>query len=200
MLTKCSKKMTSFFILKNSISEGERDVYDYCFEIFLSTIANLAAIIIIAIATGTYLETLSFIMSFMVLRACAGGYHADTHFRCFLILMFVYGMFLILLAFVSVSALVIISLLSIIISNILAIFIAPVEHFNNQMSKIKRGKLRIKSLCLVVGISIVTFVLLYFKFSILGFSLVYGITAVLVSCLLGMIKNKLKKGGTQDEE
>ena len=80
--------------------EFERDVYEYCFEVLLSTFLNLLAIIILAVATGLYLETLCFTISFMTLRGTAGGYHAKTHWGCFLILMLVYAIFAITLFFI----------------------------------------------------------------------------------------------------
>lgn len=42
-----SKKITCFFIKKNAIDETEREIYNYCFEILLSTLINLIAIIIV---------------------------------------------------------------------------------------------------------------------------------------------------------
>ena len=191
MLTEISKMMTHFFIRKNVIAEEDKDTYEYCFEIFVSTIVNLLSVVIIAIATGMYLQTVLFLTTFMLFRSCAGGYHADTHFRCFLILMVVYGVLLILLTFVSLNVLSVVSLVFIIVSSILTILFAPVEHINNPMSKIKRGKLRVKSLCLLVLVSVIAIVLLHFNHVVEGFSLAYGMTAVLLSCMLGNIKNKI---------
>lgn len=89
MLAKLSKRMTSFFIKKNSIKEEERDVYAYCFKIMLATQVNLIAIIIIWVLTAKYIETLIFVTLFMVLRGCAGGYHANSHMWCFIGIMVV---------------------------------------------------------------------------------------------------------------
>ena len=60
MLHKLSQKITDHYVKQNKIDDSERDVYEYCFEVLLSTFLNLLAIIILAVATGLYLETLCF--------------------------------------------------------------------------------------------------------------------------------------------
>lgn len=57
MLTKIAQSMSSFFIRSNTISAEDRVVYDYCFEILLSTILNLALIAVIAIFNKALLLT-----------------------------------------------------------------------------------------------------------------------------------------------
>lgn len=86
MLTKLAQRISLFFISKGTIREDERQIYDYCFEIMLSTILNFCSVIVIAIITKTVFFTLCFIVGFMIIRATAGGYHAETHMACLLIL------------------------------------------------------------------------------------------------------------------
>ena len=112
MLSKLSKKMTHFYLSKNKIEEDECEIYDYCFEIFLSTVLNLITVIIIGFACLRFLETTLFIAVFLTVRVMAGGYHSDTHFRCLLLLVVVFSIFLIMLYFVPVSILVFINLIS----------------------------------------------------------------------------------------
>ena len=49
LLSKLSKKMSSYFIKRGDISEKEREVYDYYFEIMLSTVLNALFTISISI-------------------------------------------------------------------------------------------------------------------------------------------------------
>lgn len=38
MLTYIAKRLSSFFIGKNFISEEDREIYDYCFEVMITTV------------------------------------------------------------------------------------------------------------------------------------------------------------------
>lgn len=194
MLGLLSKKLTCFFIKKNAIDETEREIYNYCFEILLSTLINLIAIIIIACITKTYLPSLLFICIFMVLRGSAGGYHANTHFRCFLILMFVYSVLILLITYLNNFYIFIIGIIFNVTAIIFYALIAPVEHVNNAMNKKKRKKLRIKTLILTFVIMLISTPLLVLdKINLLGFAMTYANISVAISCLCETIKNKFKE-------
>lgn len=83
MLTFMAQRLSSFFILKKIIKEEERAVYDYCFEVFLSTVINFMAIVILAFASRTVIPTIFFLVGFIGLRVTAGGFHAETPIGCF---------------------------------------------------------------------------------------------------------------------
>lgn len=55
MLSKLAKKMTSFFISRNLIEESRKEVYDYSFEVLLSTLLNGLSLFIIALFSNTFL-------------------------------------------------------------------------------------------------------------------------------------------------
>ena len=134
MLHKLSQKITDHYVKKNKIDDSERDVYEYCFEVLLSTFLNLLAIIILAVATGLYLETLCFTISFMTLRGTAGGYHAKTHWGCFLILMIVYAIFAITLFFIPKDILRFLSIGFATVGGIAILILSPVDNVNNQFT------------------------------------------------------------------
>lgn len=179
MLAKLSKKMTLFFIKKKVIEENKREIYDYCFEILLSTIINMSAIIIIAIATRTYLELFLYVFSFMVLRATAGGYHAKTHIGCFLILMFFYLGFLLMVKLMPIITLRYFSIAYSIISLILVFLLAPIESFNNPLSDNEKRKLSRQSIIATIAVIIVSVILHIFVPTMsLGFCLMSGMLSV----------------------
>lgn len=66
MLTHMAQELSSFFISKAIIKEEEREVYDYCFEIFLATIINFFSIITLAFISKTVLPTICFIAGFIL--------------------------------------------------------------------------------------------------------------------------------------
>lgn len=190
MLTKLAKKMTQHYIKNGSISEDEKEKYDYCFEVFLATIVNLVAIILIACISATYLSSLIFIIIFLIMRALSGGYHADTHFRCFLILIFIHIALVIMLEYIT--KFLIISIVFDAISFILFLLIAPVDNKNNVFPKEYRKKFKIKLMIANIVFVVASAVLMIWQVtSRYAFVIAYTNFIVSVSCLFALVKEKI---------
>lgn len=189
-----SKKISSFFIINEIIKEEDREVYEYSLELLLSTLLNFAAVIIIAVFARRILEAALFVFGFVPLRTIAGGYHAKNHFRCFMILLFTYSLFLLTVFLIPVNFILAATTI-LTISSILLIFLfSPVEDSNKPLStsetkKFKR-KSRISILCymiLVLGLSLPV------SNKIFGYSLAFGMFSVSFSLLASVIRNKYHK-------
>lgn len=135
MLTHLARRISSFFISNRTMREDERQIYDYCFEIMLSTILNFCSVMVIAIITKTVFLTLCFIVGFMIIRATAGGYHAETHMACFMILIVSYVIYLVILLNLSNNIISVLTIIICVISTLLIIFLAPVEDHNKPLTK-----------------------------------------------------------------
>ena len=193
MLLKLSKKLTSFCIIKHNVEEEERDTYEYCFEILLSTIFNVILAISIALMFKRFCSTVIFLIVFSIMRALSGGYHANTHLRCMSIFVFVNLLHCVALNVLEYEILKVICYLFSIF-NIFPIFIlAPVESANKPINKWERQKLAIKSKISVVIIEVFGLIIIAVLENEFGFSIILGITAVSVSVIFGKIKTKKKR-------
>lgn len=67
------------------IPEDERDIYVYGFELLFTTLFSMLSILAAAICMGKIAQACIFIGVFFVIRMFSGGYHANTHWGCFLI-------------------------------------------------------------------------------------------------------------------
>ena len=94
MLVRIVKRMVQFFYENNVIKKDDMEIYEYGLELLLSSILQIIAVLLISVVVGKLLVTIMFLLAFCTLRTFAGGYHAETHFRCFIILLFVYSIFL----------------------------------------------------------------------------------------------------------
>ena len=61
-----AKKITLFYIKKGKIEEDDREVYEYSFEMLISTIINFLIMIVGALITKRYWETALFTFSFLL--------------------------------------------------------------------------------------------------------------------------------------
>ncbi|MBQ8802784.1 MAG: accessory gene regulator B family protein [Tyzzerella sp.] len=84
MLNKISRKMTSGLIKYVKDVRYDEEVYVYGFELVISTVLCWIAIIINAFLLSDVMSGIVFIIVFSSLRIFAGGYHADSYIKCFL--------------------------------------------------------------------------------------------------------------------
>jgi len=70
---------------KQCIAVKEYEVYRYGLEVLFSTGGVVLAAVVVGKLMGFLLETLVFLLAFIPIRWCIGGYHARTPERCVLL-------------------------------------------------------------------------------------------------------------------
>ena len=177
-----AKKIAEYLVKCGEISNNDYEVeyYRYGIEVALSSLLNLAIIIIIGIISMHIIESLIFLIVFIFVRQVTGGYHADTYFKFNLYLCLSFVLLLISYDFFSnnnnvylVTAINIVSLL------IISIF-SPVENKNKPIAKANRKGLKIKSIVFSIIISIIS-IILHCK------SIKYGSILPLILLLISML-------------
>jgi len=192
MLARVSNKLSSFFVKNNVIKSEDKEVYIYSLEILFSTILNFIAVIFISLITKSFFETVFYLIGFIPLRSLAGGYHAKNHFRCFLIMLFAYSIFLISIKFLPMNMMNMTMLVLAVITTILIFLLSPVEDKNKPLSKIEMKTFKKKSrisILIYITVIFVLYFLLPNKYYVL--SLTFGITTVALSLLASVIRNKI---------
>ena len=87
-MVKClSEKIADFFIGDTEEYKRERDVYVYGCEVLCSILLNIAVVCIVGLLFGELHCSIAFFASFAIVRHFSGGYHANTHLKCNLILL-----------------------------------------------------------------------------------------------------------------
>lgn len=84
MLKYISKFMVRI-LLNNGLEKkliNEQEIYQYGFEIALSSILNLIIVLTIGIIFNSILSSIIFIFCFYLIRKQTGGYHADSYLKC----------------------------------------------------------------------------------------------------------------------
>lgn len=192
MIDQIAGHISSFFIKKKIIAEDQKEIYDYSFEILISTLMNLLCLIIISLIFDKVLVTLLFIVGFIPLRSVAGGYHAKTHLRCSLILIATYLMFLKTITLIPSSKVLLSVLCCSLVSTILIFMLAPVQDKNNPLSDKEIEILKAKSrTMIVIYTALVTIMYLIFSEKVYSLSLAMGCLLVSLSLSASVIRNKI---------
>ena len=132
--------ITDVMVRKGIIDSSDRELY--CFginQLFLFLI-NAGTSIAIGIMAGMVIESIVFSAAYIPLRKFAGGYHASTAGRCYLlsIILIVCALLIIKLINFSTTETVIILLVAIVI----ILTKAPVESINKPLSTAERAVFR----------------------------------------------------------
>lgn len=85
MIGMVSKRVVGGLLRNHAISEKEFGIYQYGCEIFLSMMLNMCFILCQGILMEKLLETVIFIACFIPIRVYAGGFHASSFPRCFIL-------------------------------------------------------------------------------------------------------------------
>ncbi len=85
MISSMSKFVSLFLCRNNIIHADELEIYQYGFEIVISTILGFLLTVTIGIVLHMFVPSLLYYAIFVFVRQMTGGYHAKTYFRCNLV-------------------------------------------------------------------------------------------------------------------
>ncbi len=188
MITALANRIADFIFSNTELSEEQRSVYVYGYEIIISSAVSFFLLIVTGIVFGRLLEITAFFLVFYILRQQTGGYHADTYFKCNLIfeVNIILVMLLTLIDF-PFPACIIINILSCVLCLAAILALAPVENENKPIAPDSRQKHKIAGLILTVVFEVVSVCLSgYTKFSLC-------ISMAMVSTALAMLINLIKR-------
>lgn len=90
MINHISKHIMRKLIDRNIIDYAMSEIYQYGLELMLSTILTSLSILVVACLMDSLWMGLLYFAVSMPLRVTAGGYHASSYFRCFVVSNMVY--------------------------------------------------------------------------------------------------------------
>lgn len=178
MFIRLSKSIASFFVRLEIIKSEDVQVYEYGLQLLLSTIANGVIALVISIISKTFLPCLCFLGIFVLMRAVVGGYHAKSHLGCCGILILVLTVFILILKLVPSDYYYVLSAIMTVLSVVIILKYAPVEHENKPITEKDRKRLRQKSIIYSAAATILIILFAVLKFKVAMLSTAYGIFTV----------------------
>lgn len=175
-------KFITLFLLKNNIIEEEKiPVYEYGFEVMISTLIGFLLIFTSGLLLGELTSAMIFYAMFIVVRQYTGGYHADSHLKCKLTML---G--LCLLVLISVKYYISIfnfvwHLFFLTTYCVSVLLFAPVEHINAPLTDELKRRNRIISIIIAILLTAVNiFGYWHFRKPVTVSSLTLFIIAILI--------------------
>lgn len=126
------------YVHKNCVSsEYERELLKHGIQIILNDGLNIITVLLICRFLHADIVGYCYIISFALLRRYSGGWHAPTHFTCFITYQ---SLFLITLGFSSMEINIMTKSVIFILFSVLTGVMGPVAHWLNPLTEPERSK------------------------------------------------------------
>lgn len=190
MYEQLSKKITDILIRNKIISEKEKEIYIYSFQIILSSFVSTLFIIIWSLLFKQIFNTIIFFIGFFLCRKFSGGYHAKSSLGCFIFTQTLFISYLSLISFTNILESKLAFILITLFTNIIILTFAPIDNENKPFSEDEKVKFRKKSRILSLINIIIVFISVYFSLFISEcFCYILGTFSVSIMLILGKIQN-----------
>ncbi len=186
MIQTVSEKVLNWMIRNDVVSKEDSTIYLFGIHQGIMSILNIITTLIIASVMGTLLEGVVFILCYMPLRSFAGGYHARTERRCY-ILSACLTLFVMALCKVVVMNWVLIVVF--IIAFLIIWFVAPVEDSNKPMVEIERIVYSKRCKQLIVAELLAMIIVVVFDWYRIAKMICVAAIALGIIVILGAIRN-----------
>lgn len=182
-MTKIAAKISSFLCARGVVEEEEKELYTYGYEIILENIGKTILLLIAGGIIHKFVATCIFVVGFVSLRSSCGGYHAKKAWQCDILTVLLWGIVICATPVVRmiVSEQRVFLLLIVLVSELIIIHYAPVEHKNNRLTKEKREKNRRQAL--VIG-TLYGILVLLFSFKLIDCGILLSTTLLEVAILM----------------
>lgn len=191
MIKKLSAIIVNWQTNKNFLTDEQKELYQYSYEVLISYIINILIIILLAAIMHSIVSVLVFSACYILLRTYCGGYHAKTNRGCTMVTV-VLTLILCFTQKVVNKNLLSLSLICFVVSGILVFSLAPVADKNKPLDEIEIKRYRKRSRFIWGIETVLGLIFLHIKSSI-------GLTIALTHCIFsatlayGKIKNDLTK-------
>lgn len=188
MIKKISTMLLKYLLSSNVISNTKEDIeyYLYGIEITVSSILNVLLIVGIGLVTHSIIESIIFLILFILIRQFTGGFHASTYFKCNLSFCIVFFTVLLLYHFTGIYLNTYIAILITFVCNSLILIFCPVEHINKPIPKEKINKHKLVAFILGITYGLGGTALIYYSIKY-GSLVIYTLLLVTVLVIIAVI-------------
>lgn len=177
------------------INQEEIETCRYGIEIFITSVFELLSVLTISLFCRNFINTVIFFSAFIPLRIYAGGYHADTRLKCYLILLLVYATFSFLIKHITKRYILPLEFFSVLLTAFMILLFSPIINDKKNINEVETvfyKKVSVKIMIIEILIILSGMFIKSISEYILSFSL--GQLAVSLSMIAAFVKTKLEGG------
>lgn len=160
MISKLSSEIVDLLVNDNIIEVKQVQVYQYGFEIFISSILTCLIAWLCGIVLKCVFAAFLYFIMFAILRSICGGYHAKTYWQCNLIFTIATLSVLSFYRYFPLEEFNEFHYISVLLSALVTFYYAPVENPNKPLSKKQKQFFRFFGTAMVVLLVLISSVLM----------------------------------------
>lgn len=190
MISKLSNKLADNLLLKQSITDEERELYAYGFFSMLSFIICLILASFFGILLHCFLESIVFYIAFQFIRRYAGGYHASSEKTCEILSTFSIFSSILLVKVSNYYEFQTILLIISVVLSIVIFFISPLDTPAKPLSEEQIKQYRKKTRIILITIVTVTLITHFLKIFTVSTPCCVSIVLECILLVFGKVKQK----------
>lgn len=144
MLGAISDRIVQQLLKRNNIVLEEYEIYLFGVQQMISNILNVLSALLIGLITGEILPCVIFLICFTAIRQYAGGYHASTRIRCYLLSMSAIAAVLLIIHNFVISYWLLVGLM--LAASLVILLLSPVDTENKRLDSIEQNYYRRKAI------------------------------------------------------
>ncbi len=176
-------------VSNNIVEFDDYEIYLYGLQSIISTLIDITVILIIATFLGQVSTAIVFLIFFCSLRLNAGGYHASSYLKCFILISSMTFIAIGLVHYLDFTTSIYFIASVLIFSLVLMLKYAPVDTPNKPLSKSEKKACRQKSL-LIFSIEGTIILSMYFIHSLPTYYCSIAVLAIFFESILLLPTNK----------
>lgn len=189
MFTYVTEKIVSNMEKQNMIQTDRRNIYKYGINQMLNMLLNIATFLVIGLLFHMEFETVIFTAAYIPLRIYAGGFHAKTPFKCWIVSAVMLLLVLLVMKYADLS-LYVYDMLAL-IGTVVILVLSPVEDKNKPLDKLEKKIYKKRCMWTLVAELLIFIILRFFQRNTV--SICFEVVWVTLSIMLiaGKIKNSI---------
>lgn len=189
MFTYVTEKIVSNMEKQNMIQTDRRNIYKYGINQMLNMLLNIATFLVIGLLFHMEFETVIFTAAYIPLRIYAGGFHAKTPFKCWIVSAVMLLLVLLVMKYADLS-LYVYDMLAL-IGTVVILVLSPVEDKNKPLDKLEKKIYKKRCMWTLVAELLIFIILRFFQRNTV--SICFEVVWVTLSIMLiaGKIKNNI---------
>lgn len=185
------EKIVNSLIEIGTVSLEEKELYEYGIRQGILMVINVLTAILIGFVLGMAWQSIIFLLTYIPIRTCAGGYHASSQLTCYLLS--IPFMFTALIGVKMLPWGGYLSFIALFCSAITIVLLAPVEDSNKPLDEIEKIVYRKKTRIVLAVLLTVAVLLWVLKLKQVSIVIIMALVVAAGMLILGAIKNN-KKG------
>ena len=171
------------------VKAEDSELYIYGINQILFAILNLSSALIIGVICGVFFEVAVFMVAYIPLRSFAGGVHAKTPLRCYIISVIMLIGISLCMKYVSVACHVYYVILA--ATSLVVFILSPVEDKNKPLDMIEQSVYKKRANVISLVELLLSILLKTLGLDSLFVAIVYSYTVLSIMLIAGKIKNHL---------